>query len=58
VPPVLYGMEVPGAMSAVLGLDDDGTFLDLQGDFPSEGPARHWDDEWRTIATISPSTPS
>jgi hypothetical protein len=57
VPPVLYGMEVPGAMNAVLGLDDDGTFLDLQGDFPSEGPARHWDDEWRTIRhklTVNP----
>ena len=57
VPPALYGMEVPGAMSAVLGLNDDGTFLDLQGDFPSEGSARHWDDEWPTIRhklTVNP----
>jgi hypothetical protein len=57
VPPVLYGMEVPGAMTAVVGLDDGGAFLDLQGDFSSEGPARHWDDAWpalRQKLTLNP----
>ena len=49
VPPVLYGMEVPGAMSAVIGLDDDGAFLDLQGEFSTEGPAGHWDDAWPAL---------
>ena len=49
LPPVLYGMEVPGAVSAVIGLNDDGAFLDLQGDFSTEGPARHWDDAWPTL---------
>ena len=49
VPPVLYGMEVPEAVSAVIGLDDDGTFLDLQGDFSTEEPARHWDDAWPAL---------
>jgi hypothetical protein len=49
VPPVLYGMEVPSAVSAVIGLDDDGVFLDLDGQFPVEGQARHWEDEWPTI---------
>ena len=49
VPPVFFGMEVPGAASAVVGLDDDGTFLDLEGQFPTEGPAHHWEDEWPTI---------
>ncbi len=49
VPPIVYGMEVPGAMSAVIGLHDDGAFLDLQGDFSTEAPARHWDDAWPTL---------
>ena len=49
VPPVLYGMEVPGALSAVIGLDDDGAFLDLQGEFSTEGPAGHWDDAWPAL---------
>ncbi|HVV48453.1 MAG TPA: hypothetical protein VHO06_02240 [Polyangia bacterium] len=49
VPPLLYGMEVPGAASAVLGLDDEGTFLDLDGRFPTEGPARHWEEQWPVI---------
>ena len=46
---MLYGMEVPSAASAVIGLDDDGTFLDVDGQFPTEGPARHWEDEWPAI---------
>jgi hypothetical protein len=49
LPPVIYGMEVPGAVSAVVGLDDDQVFLDLDGEFGSEEPARHWETEWPTI---------
>jgi hypothetical protein len=49
VPPVLYGMEVPGAVSAVIGLDDDGVFLDLDGQFTTEGEVRHWEEEWPTL---------
>jgi hypothetical protein len=49
LPPVFYGMEVPAALSAVVGFDDDGTFLDLEGHFPTDGPAHHWEDEWPTI---------
>ena len=49
VAPVVYGMEVPGAMSAVIGLNDDGAFLDFQGDFSTEGPARRWEDAWPAV---------
>ncbi len=49
VPPVLYGMEVPAAMSATVSIDDDTTTLDLEGEFPTEEPARHWEAEWPTI---------
>jgi hypothetical protein len=49
LPPVIYGMEVPGSVSAVVGLDDDQVFLDLDGEFASEEPARHWESEWPTI---------
>ena len=40
VPPVLYGMEVPAAVSAVIGLDDDRSFLDLDGQFADRGSRR------------------
>ena len=49
VPPVLYGMEVPAAVNAVIGLDEDQPFLDIQGDFADETPARHWEDEWPNL---------
>jgi hypothetical protein len=50
LPPVIYGMEVPAAVSAVIGFDDDQVFLDLDGEFAGEEPARHWETEWPTIA--------
>jgi len=49
LPPVLYGMEVPGAVSGVISLDDDGTSLDLEGQFSSEAPVTHWEHEWPVI---------
>jgi len=49
VPPILYGMEVPAAVNAVIGIDDEQPFLDVQGEFTDEAPARHWEDEWPTI---------
>jgi hypothetical protein len=42
-------MEVPGSVSAVVGFDDDQVFLDLDGEFAGEEPARHWEIEWLTI---------
>jgi hypothetical protein len=46
LPPVLYGMEVPTAVSAVIGFDDDDTFVDIEGTFLADGPAQHWESEW------------
>jgi hypothetical protein len=37
-------------VSAVIGFDDDQVFLDLDGEFAGEEPARHWETEWPTIA--------
>ena len=39
-------MEVPAAASAVIGFDDDNTFVDVEGTFPADGPAEHWESEW------------
>jgi hypothetical protein len=50
LPPVIYGMEVPSSVSAVIGLDDDQVFVDLDGEFAAEEPARHWETEWPAIA--------
>jgi hypothetical protein len=49
VPPVLYGMEVPGAISGVISVDDNGTALDLEGQFSSEAPVIHWENQWPVI---------
>ena len=49
LPPVLYGMEVPTAVSAVIGFDDDNTFLDIEGAFLADEPAQHWETEWPTL---------
>jgi hypothetical protein len=50
LPPVVYGMEVPASVSAVIGFDDEQVFLDLDGEFAGEEPARHWETEWPTIS--------
>jgi hypothetical protein len=49
LPPVLYGMEVPGAISGVISLTDEGTALDVEGQFASEAPVAHWEHEWPAI---------
>jgi hypothetical protein len=36
-------------VSAVIGFDDDQVFLDLDGEFASEDPARHWESEWPSL---------
>ena len=45
----MFGMEVPAATSGVVSVDDDSVTLDLEGEFPSEEPARHWETEWLAI---------
>jgi hypothetical protein len=42
-------MEVPAAASAVLGFDDDNTFVDVEGTFSADGPAQHWETKWPTL---------
>jgi hypothetical protein len=49
LPPVLYGMEVPAAASAVVGFDDDNAFLDVEGTFVADEPAQHWETEWPAL---------
>ena len=50
VPPVHLRDGGPrAAVSAVIGLDDDGRFWISKGSSPTEGPARHWEAEWPTI---------
>ncbi len=41
--------EVPASLSAVVSVGDDSAILDLEGEFPSEDLARHWETEWPTI---------
>ena len=49
VPPILYGLEVPAAVNAVIGLEGEQPFADVRGEFTDEAPARHWEDEWPTL---------
>jgi hypothetical protein len=47
-PHLLYGMEVAPAVSAVVGLEDI-PFVDVEGEFETEEPARHWESEWPNL---------
>jgi hypothetical protein len=47
-PRLLYGMEIPPGVSGVVGVDDS-PFLDVEGEFQTEEPARHWESEWPTL---------
>jgi hypothetical protein len=47
-PRLLYGMEVPPAVSGVVGVDDS-PFVDVEGEFKTDEPARHWESEWPII---------
>lgn len=55
-PHLLYGMEVPPAVSGVLGVDDS-PFVDVEGEFQSEEPARHWETQWPIIVSKLRSNP-
>jgi hypothetical protein len=46
--PILYGMELPPAAEAVIGIDD-GPFLDLLAGFKTEAPARAWEGAWPAL---------
>jgi hypothetical protein len=47
-PPIFYGMEVPAAVNAIVGIAD-GPYLDVVADFKTEAPARHWEAQWPTL---------
>jgi len=47
-PRLLYGMEVPPSVSGVVGLDDS-PFVDVEAEFKTEEPARHWESEWPNL---------
>jgi hypothetical protein len=46
--PILFGMEVPRAITAVLGVDGS-PFLDVTAEFASEAEAGHWEAEWPAL---------
>jgi hypothetical protein len=46
--PLLDGMEVPPAASALIGMDDS-PFLDLVAEFKTEAPAVHWEAAWPSL---------
>ena len=47
-PPVLYGMPVPAAINAVVGIAD-APFLDVVAQFKTEAPAQQWEANWPTV---------
>jgi hypothetical protein len=47
-PPVLYGMPVPAAINAVVGIAD-APFLDIVAQFKTEAPAQQWETSWPTL---------
>ena len=47
-PPMLYGMPVPAAINAVVGVAD-APFLDLVAQFKTEAPAQQWETSWPTM---------
>jgi len=44
-PPVLYGMPVPEAIKAIIGVADS-PFLDIVAEFKTEPPAQQWETQW------------
>ena len=47
-PPVLYGMPVPAAVNAVIGIAD-APFLDVVAEFKTDQPAQQWETQWPTV---------
>src|ERR1700690_2769550 len=47
-PHLLYGMEVPPKLTGVVGVDDS-PFVDLEGEFQTDGPAQHWESAWPAL---------
>src|SRR5262249_22754850 len=47
-PPVLYGMPIPAAVNAVIGIADQ-PFLDVVAEFKNDAPAAQWETQWPTV---------
>lgn len=47
-PPILYGMPVPAAINAVIGVAD-APFLDLVAEFKTDAPAEQWQTQWPIV---------
>jgi hypothetical protein len=46
--PLLYGMPVPAAINAVIGVAD-APFLDFVAEFKTEAPAQQWETQWPIV---------
>jgi hypothetical protein len=47
-PPVLYGMPVPAAVNAIIGIAD-APFLDIVAEFKTDEPAQQWETQWPAV---------
>ena len=47
-PPMLYGMPVPAAINAVVGIAD-APYLDIVAQFKTEAPAEQWEANWPRV---------
>jgi hypothetical protein len=55
-PAMLYGMEVPPVLTAVVGIADS-PYLDISGVFKGVGTAEHWEGAWPNIQRQLRSNP-
>jgi hypothetical protein len=55
-PHLIHGLEIPPAVSGAVGISD-APALDLEGEFPTEGPALRWEAEWPAILSQLRSHP-
>jgi hypothetical protein len=46
--PILYGMPVPAAINAVIGVAD-APFLDVVAEFKTDAPAQQWEAQWPIV---------
>jgi hypothetical protein len=57
LPPLIYGMEVPASVSAVVRLDQNEVILDVDGEFAGEEPVRHWLNEFPMMINKASGNP-
>jgi hypothetical protein len=47
-PPILYGMPLPAAINAVIGVAD-APYVDVVAQFKTDAPAQQWEASWPTV---------